>query len=358
MMLVFDNIVYSLQTSGGVSRFWSKITEPYLDSARFIERADAANNLYRQTQHPARILPDHRIFKTLSRYMNFSMGFGSERHIFQSSYYRVNRVPSAINVTTIHDLIYERFGSGLGHRLHIAQKRQSLAAADYIVCVSEHTRKDLHAYYPMTRDKRVLVIPNGVDALPAVAAGASVSAAVHDAADQSEFFLYVGHRGSCKGFDRVYQALRICGPRWRCVVVGGALESQEQADIAAAGLTGRVVPVGRVSDAELTFLYGRAGFFFFPSLYEGFGIPPLEAMQQGCPVLVSDRSSIPEVVGEAGVLFDPDDGASLERGLAEIFSPAARERLVALGHQRAAAFSWRTAIDQYSNLYTTLLDAQ
>ena len=356
MMLVFDNIVYSLQSSGGISRFWSKITQPYLESAPFIERADATRNLYRGTQHLAHRLPDHRFVKPVSRYMNFRMKFGGKRHVFHSSYYRLNRVGGAVNVTTIHDLIYEQFGRGLASRLHIMQKRQSLAAADCIVCVSEHTRKDLFKYYPLTRDKRVVVIPNGVDPAPPFSSSEAIRPTVQTAAEEGDFFLYVGHRGSCKGFDRVYEALRLCGPRWRCIVVGAPLEAHEQAEIAAAGLTHQVVPVGRVSDPELTFLYSRAGFFFFPSLYEGFGIPPLEAMQQGCPVLASDRSSIPEVVGDAGVLFDPDDRASLERGIAEILLPATSERLRSLGRRRAATFSWSVAVEQYRALYAALLD--
>lgn len=354
MMLVFDNIVYSLQRSGGVSRFWAKITEPYLGRAQFLERDDATSNLYRREQQPAHRLPDHRLFKTLSRYVDFRLSFDGAPHIFHSSYYRLNRARNALNVTTIHDLIYERFGSGVGSRLHIAQKRRSLAAADCIVCVSEHTRADLYEYYPFTREKRVLVIPNGVDAIQPSTQPDAISNAVQSAIDAGDYFLYVGHRGSCKGFDRVYEALRL-SPGWRCVVVGGALEAQELADIRAAGLEGRVVAAGRVSDAELTLLYSRAGFFFFPSLYEGFGIPPLEAMQQGCPVLASNRSSVPEVVGDAGVLFDPDKRASLEEGLEKIKSAAARARLVQSGLSRAALFSWSAAVDQYRALYAELL---
>jgi mannosyltransferase len=357
-MIVFDNIVYSLQKSGGISRFWSKITEPYLFSEQFVERKDATQNIYRHEQHPMYRLPDHRLPKSLARYLNFRLSLRDQTHIFHSSYFRVNRSPSAINVTTVHDLIYERFVSGLASRIHIAQKRQSLELADCIVCVSEHTRKDLYEYYPTTREKRVLVIPNGVDALATEAPNKSISMTVRQAAEAGNFFLYVGHRGSCKGFDRVYQALRILGHHWRCIVVGGALEERERADIAASGLSDHIVPVGRVSDAELTFLYKQAGFFFFPSLYEGFGIPPLEAMQQGCPVLASNRSSIPEVVGDAGVLFDPDDVSSLENGLSEIFLPSTRNSLIAKGRQRADIFSWNAAIDQYRTLYTELLNGR
>jgi len=355
-MIVFDNIVYSLQRSGGISRFWSKITEPYLDSVPFIERADATGNLYRQAQQIANVLPDHKLFKTLSRYVNFRLEAGGAPHIFHSSYYRINRARGAINVTTIHDLIYERFGGlQVGSRLHIAQKRRSLAAADCIVCVSEHTRSDLYEYYPLTRDKRVLVIPNGVDPVPADVPAQAPGSTVRAAAERGAFFLYVGHRGSCKGFDRVYQALKLCDSGIRCIVVGDSLQKHEQEDIAAAGLTDHVLSVGRVSDNDLAFLYSHAAFFFFPSLYEGFGIPPLEAMQFGCPVLASNRSSVPEVVGAAGVLFDPDDAASLEAGLARIQAPELRAGFINAGHERAAALSWQSATVQYRDLYAELL---
>lgn len=355
-MIIFDNVVYSLQESGGVSRFWSKITEPHLEGARFIERADAVQNIYRNTRQPTQRLPDHRLPKQVSRYMNFRRTFHDRKYIFHSSYYRLNLSHLAINVTTVHDLIYERFVGGLGSAIHCAQKRQSLALADCIVCVSRHTRDDLFKYYPSTRHKRVVVIHNGVDAMPVQGPEGSVSGLVRRAAKGRKFFLYVGHRGSCKGFDRVYNALHMCGPQMICIVVGADLEQQEVNDIAAAGLTDRVVALGRISDSDLSYLYSRAEFLFFPSLYEGFGIPPLEAMQHGCPVLASNRSAIPEVVGDAAVIFDPDDAHSLADGLNKIQSDRVRQAIVTAGQQRAASFSWRAASDRYSALYESLLN--
>ena len=355
-MLVFDKIVYSLQKSGGISRFWSKITEPYLDCATFVERSDTTTNIYRREQHLAHRQPDHPLFKTLSRYRNFGKRFADEPYVFHSSYYRVNSAPGAINVTTIHDLIYERFGSGIGSHLHILQKRRALAAADCIVCVSEHTRKDLHEYYPVTRDKRVIVIPNGVDPSNTTDASMHIPSDLRTIADSNPNFLYVGHRGECKGFDRVYQALTLCPTDWRCVVVGDWLTESEKAAIESHGLTGRVISVGRVSDTSLTFLYGQARFLFFPSLYEGFGIPPLEAMQQGCPVLASNCSSVPEVVGDAAILFDPNDPGSIAAGIRELAFSGVRDLLIEKGHKRAAQFSWQSAVDAYRRLYEELLN--
>lgn len=355
-MLIFDNIVYSLQISGGVSRFWSKITEPHLNSSIFIERDDARDNIYRRMQTIKNLYPDHFLIKKISRYTNFRKFFSDTPYVFHSSYYRINSVPGVINVTTVHDLIYERFGSGIGCYLHIAQKRRSLAAADCIVCVSEHTRKDLHYYYPETRDKRVVVISNGVDQCKD-GDTSTIPTAIKETAASSPFFLYVGHRGECKGFDRVYQALSYCPSGWRCVVVGDWLSAHEKAEIRSLGLTDRVIAVGRVSDVSLNFLYATAQFFFFPSLYEGFGIPPLEAMQHGCPVLASNRSSIPEVVGDAGVLFDPYDLGSLALGIESVMSRDIRNVIVAKGHLRVADFSWQRAVNAYRHLYDELLNA-
>jgi glycosyltransferase involved in cell wall biosynthesis len=115
------------------------------------------------------------------------------------------------------------------------------------------------------------------------------------------------------------------------------------------------VNTGRIADFELNYLYGHARFFFFPSLYEGFGIPPLEAMQAGCPVLTSDRSSIPEVIGNAGVFFDPDDMESLRRGLSTILNDRTAAALVELGIQRASQFGWEPVVGAYSKLYRSIL---
>jgi glycosyltransferase involved in cell wall biosynthesis len=221
--------------------------------------------------------------------------------------------------------------------------------------VSEYTRNDLYKYYPLTRDKRVLVIPNGVNEVLSTDEGDNIGDEVLNASE-CDFFLYVGHRGMYKGFDRVYQALKHCEKQMKCIIVGESLEAKESEEIARLGLVERVVCVGRVSDVELKYLYTCAKFFFFPSLYEGFGIPPLEAMQQGCPVLASNRSSIPEVVGEAAVLFDPDSAESLENGLLKVLSPIERLKLIESGFKRAAFLSWSSAVERYGILYSELLD--
>ncbi len=123
------------------------------------------------------------------------------------------------------------------------------------------------------------------------------------------------------------------------------------------GLTGRVHFLGRVSDEELVWLYNGARLLVLPSFYEGFGLPPLEAMACGCPVVVSNVSSLPEVVGDAGLLVDPQDADALAVAIWRLLSDAAlREEMVAKGLKRAACFSWTRAARETLELYRRVAD--
>lgn len=238
--------------------------------------------------------------------------------------------------------------------MHKRQKSVVLRASDWIVCVSEHTKKDLLTYYPFCQDKPVSVIPNGVEGFAPVGFD---DAFFHPLGvyEPGSYFLYVGHRGSCKGFDRVHDVLDELGDHLKCLVVGAPFTPEEENRIKERGQTVEFIHAGRVTDAQLNCLYSNARFFFFPSLYEGFGIPPLEAMQAGCPVLASDRSSIPEVVGNAGLLFDPDSLDSLKNALAEIMQKGRTSELIQRGRDRAAIFCWEKVIATYADLYVRIL---
>jgi glycosyltransferase involved in cell wall biosynthesis len=354
--IVFDNIVFNLQRAGGVSRVWSKIITPFNDSKNvsFIERYGAEENIYRSSMSLSPILPDHFLPINLSRYLNFSHKFYNDKYIFHSSYFRVNSSSDCVNVTTVHDLIYEKFGRGLGALMHLRQKAIALKKSDCIVCVSENTRKDLLEYYPFCADKKVVVIPNGVGKLNFSGESANFIDG-NSAANYGSYFLYVGHRGSCKGFNLIYDVLDMLDDSLKCIVVGEPFTQSEFEEIQARNHTENIINVGKVSDSHLNILYQSANFFFFPSLYEGFGIPPLEAMEAGCPVLASNRSSIPEVVGDAGVLFDPLDLGTLNNGLSRVMRADVKDELIVLGKERVNSFSWELVVKRYEALYSELI---
>lgn len=350
--IVLDNIIFSLQRTGGVSRFWSKLAERQIGNpeATFIERGNQ-QNLYRLAlaDMPAtRLLSDHRVPLRIARYVDFRRRFSGARHIFHSSYYRSNHHPSAINVATVHDLIYEKFDRGIERAVHVWQKSRALRMADCLVCVSDATRQDLLHHYPFCARKRIEVIPNGVD--PVVAAPAGTAAGT-----DGRYLLYVGHRGTCKGFDRTYPLLKALQPDVRCLVVGAPFSAEEIRAIDAHGLRDRIRNMGRVDDATLHALYANSAFFFFPSLYEGFGIPPIEAMQHHCPVLATDRSSVPEVVGDAALMFDPDDVPTMIAHARALLAGKGVAELRRRGAIRAEQLAWRHALDRYQALYDDLM---
>jgi alpha-1,3-rhamnosyl/mannosyltransferase len=128
--------------------------------------------------------------------------------------------------------------------------------------------------------------------------------------------------------------------------------------VRALGLEQRVTFTGYVPDEDAPALMSAARMFVFPSLYEGFGLPVLEAMQTGTPVVCSNASSLPEVAGEAALLFDPRDTAAMARAMREMWhEPALRQKHAVLGLQRSTMFSWQRAAQQTMQVYETVAGA-
>ena len=163
------------------------------------------------------------------------------------------------------------------------------------------------------------------------------------------YVLAVGSQSPNKNLIAAVEAMKLLDdPDLLLVAAGGG---NNRVFAAAAVSDPRLVTTGYVSDAQLRALYEGATSFVFPSYYEGFGLPPLEAMCCGCPVVVSDRASLPEVCGDAALYCDPADPASLARQLRKLLdSPALRDELRAAGHARAASFGWGRAAQQFSDL--------
>ena len=255
-------------------------------------------------------------------------------------------VAGKASVAVVHDLFgFSRsFGApagGLGERatLPLAARR----AAGFI-CVSDATRADLVARYPAL-DSRAVAIPLGVGERFLGLGG--------------EYVLAVGTREPRKNLARLIEAFaglpRELRERFRLAVAGAQGWDESQAHASADE---RVVMLGFVDDADLPSLYAGASVFAFPSLGEGFGLPVLEAMAAGTPVLTSDRSSLPEVAGDAALLVDPTAISSIRAGLARLLADSGlRSDLAARGRGRAATFTWertaRATLDYLTSVTST-----
>jgi glycosyltransferase involved in cell wall biosynthesis len=258
------------------------------------------------------------------------------------------RVP---RVTTIHDLNYRKvpeahFGvRGLGMRVLVpgAARRSRRLLVD-----AASTRDDLVADLGVPAEK-VDVVPLGVSVPPAVPAGAGARARERFGLDERPLVLSVSAKRPHKNLERLLRALAaIPGERRPQLVVPGYSTSHEHElrELARElGVADAVTWPEWVTGEELEGLYAAATCLIFPSLYEGFGLPVLEAMVRGVPVGTSGRASLREVAGEAALLFDPESVEEIQAAIERLVGdPSERERLAKLGRMRVREFTWeRTA---------------
>lgn len=252
-------------------------------------------------------------------------------------------------VLTVYDMVHERFPELEPSGRVVAAKRAAIARADVVLCISEQTRADLHDNYQVA-DDRVVVTHLATDLAPAMAEGP-------EPVPPAPYLLYIGGRAVHKNFGSVLDALA-CLDRPddpSLVVVGHPFTRAEAADVVQRGLSPRVQHVGPVDDAHLAKLYRHSLALLYPSLYEGFGIPLLEAMTCGTAVVAARTSSIPEVVGEAALLVDPtvpDELVDAVRLLLD--DPGRRQALIRAGAVRAAGFSWDATAAATLDVYRQL----
>lgn len=268
-------------------------------------------------------------------------------------------------VLTVYDLIALRFPAWCrpANRVNYALLLPpSVRKAAGIVVPSEATRRDLAARFPGA-EARTAVIPLGIDAAFAPRCDPAAQARLRARYGlPPRFILFVGDLEPKKNLPRLIDAFRLLraggGPDHGLVLAGHPSwgDAELRRRIAAAGLGGEVVLTGFVPAADLPDLYGMADVLAFPSRYEGFGIPPLEAMACGVPVVASSAGALPEVVGDAGLLVDPDDEAALAGALRDALTrPDLRAELAARGRERAARFTWRRAAEATERFYGAVL---
>lgn len=248
-------------------------------------------------------------------------------------------------VSTFHDLfvLTGEYSSPEFRRRFELQARDAAARSDLIITVSNFTGKQVEELLGVDRS-RIRVVPHGVR-MPAAQGGRT---------ERENIVLHVGAIQKRKNVLLLVKAFAALPPGWRLVLAGslgyGAGEIMREVEG-----NPRITATGYVSGAELERLYARASIFAFPSLDEGFGMPVLEAMARGLPVITSNRSALPEVGGDAALLVDPFNVDAIAAGLVHLAeNEDLRENLRTKGYTRASAYSWEAAAAKTWSVYLEL----
>lgn len=364
--ITVDGLTFEMQPLGGISQIFRECIPRICDAGARVTLCTASGTQQPIPEHPRLNQVEVRSFPALSRPEGRRIPVaawwrrrilarplrGRESSIWQSSYYTLPPQGWAgPRVVIVADLIYELFPHLLdspGDALFRKQKRDCILSADTIICISETTKRDIQNIFDLgsTPVHVVHLAASDVYAMEPIP---------EREASATPFFLYVGGRSSYKNFVTVLEALTQLDPpaRPQLLVAGAPFSKAEADDIAAKGLAETVKYADRPSERELAGLYSQATAFIYPSLYEGFGIPLVEALTRGCPIVASDIPSSREIAREAATYFDPSNPAELAAALRDIVEnddPSTPRQ----PHARARDFSWDKTARQVIDIYADL----
>lgn len=314
-----------------------------------------------------RVMVTEKVFSAYHQ-LFFSLTLSKQSlDVFHSPHFIYPLFVSAPSVVTIHDLIPLVFSSSMPSNIaRIYYKRankKAISRAKLLLAVSEATKRDLQEVFSVPPEK-VRVTHNGVGDNFKIIEDQSLLEQVKDRYKiHSKFLLNVGNPKPHKNWTGLVEAFAALGNEFKdyqLVLVGSVDPRFAVATdlIKKLNLEDRVTITGFVSEKDMVLLYNAAETFVFPSFYEGFGIPVLEAMACGTPVVCSNTSSLPEVVGDAALMIDPKDKQSLVKGLEKLLlSNDLQEKLSRKGLDRVKQFSWMQIAEQTLKVYQEIASA-
>lgn len=369
MKILYDHQAFTGQRFGGVSRYFHELMESLL---RINIKLDLSilfsNNDYlkkssfqkpRSFSHFLGYKFTNQLVSNIDRLLSIFKLIRGDFDIFHPTFfhsyflYFIRKKPF---VLTYHDCIKERFNLNHVDNATQKQKKELLCRASKIIAVSENTKKDIVEFYQID-ERKIVVIHHTSNfrhyKLPQNYRSKSLT----------NYLLYVGARNDYKNFigflNDISTVLRKRKDIHLLCAGGGAFTKDENVVIAKLGLQNQVIYQYFDSDDTLFSLYKNAIAFVYPSLYEGFGIPIIEAFACGCPVVLSNRSCFPEVAGEAALYFNPDNPVEVALKIEEIITnQKLRNSLIIKGINRQKKFSTQKQIRDTLAVYQSVLNSQ
>ncbi|MCF2491096.1 glycosyltransferase family 1 protein [Dyadobacter sp. CY347] len=363
MRILFDHQIYSNQKYGGISRYFYELAKGLTSLGE-----ECTNSIFLsdnefvqdKTMFTAREMPSVN-FKgkgALKKYLNRKVSekimrrgnFDLLHPTYYDTYFLGKKPTSLPFVVTFYDLIHEKFGEKFPGSLKdldkvIADRKALIKEASRVIAISESTKNDIIEFYG--------VDPAKIDVTYLASSMPSTNLLKSD--ELGPYILYVGNRSDYKNFRNYAESIRpllVKEPTLRLVCAGGGELSQSEIEFINSLHLSRQIIQMPINDSILAKLYHNAICFVFPSLYEGFGIPALEAFSCGCPAILSDRSSLPEVGADAALYVNPEDKADmLDKTERFFYDDQMRQAYTARGLDQVKRFSWDRMAIETLNIY-------
>lgn len=376
MKIIYDHQAFSFQEYGGISRYFSELmkcssNESDIEHKLLIKYSN--NNYIPDNVIVKRFSPNHRfkgrnkIIEYLNRfYSKSALNRDRDYDLFHPTYYdpyflkAIDNIPFVI---TIHDFAHESFPDSFNNFDYTSRYKKILAVeANRIIAISEFTKNDIMKNYNV-HESKIDVIYHASSISPLNTQepinhmhNLSAKYKVNRVVNLPEnFILYIGKRNSYKNFPfflkAVKEVLSLKNKYYVVCVGGGRFNRNEIHLLEKLHLTDKIIQLN-ADDKSLAYIYAKAKVFVYPSLYEGFGIPVLEAFSCGCPAVLSNNTALPEVGANAALYFDPENIDNLTTILLKILgSPELRNKLKKEGIERAKLFSWKKTAKKTFEVY-------
>ncbi|OGC22549.1 hypothetical protein A3J90_06695 [candidate division WOR-1 bacterium RIFOXYC2_FULL_37_10] len=366
MKILYDGQIFSFQCYGGISRYFFELMNFfYLDKQiDFDLPLLFSNNNYLQGAPFSRHMPFLKAIKSwkknqLMNLINIQMSKKKLREkefdVFHPTYYDayfLKYIGDHPFVLTVHDLIHEKFSSMFKKNDVAAKfKKILLEKASRIIAVSENTKHDIESIYSISPEK--------IDVIYHGSSFGQVEAEPIDLEFFGKYLLYVGDRKLYKNFTFFLESISSLLAQDKelyLICIGGREFSKKEITLFKELNIEKKIVFYDFSDGVLAYLYRNAQSFVYPSLYEGFGIPIVDAFSCGCPVIISNTSCFPEVAGDAAEYFDPTDKVSILNSIKKVIcNKSLKNQLIEKGFQRMKYFTWAKTAEQTQKTYENVL---
>lgn len=366
MKILFDYQIFSMQKFGGISRYYYELFCQFnkMDDIEYKIPIILSNNNYisdkKTTKHidifsSYQFRGKSRLFSSVNR-LNSIINISQNKYdIFHPTYYDpyfLKYIGSKPFVVTVYDMIHEKFKDMFPQKDKTSHYKELLVKkAAKIIAISENTKKDIIDIFGIDESK-IDVVYLGNSML--VKTNISLNFKLPD-----KYILFVGNRSGYKNFERFIKSISKILSEDRdlyAICAGGGIFNNNEIYLLSELKIKNKVLQYNVNDEELAYLYRNALAFVFPSLYEGFGIPILEAFACGCPVVCSNSSSFPEIAEEAAYYFDPYSENSINYAIIKVSEDRKlRNELINKGYEKLKEFSWEKTAEQTKKIYEDLL---